>query len=108
MPRGYYPRKPKAPKEPTFTSIVENWMKQQDDFVTLDQIKAGTTLNTNRVSACLTHFYRRKVVDFIVSDGKTYWYATPDTDDRTRVVEEKVPEEQGSRKPRSVRVNNTK
>lgn len=91
----------KADKLPTFTLLVQRALEGADDFLTLAQLKASVPdLNSNRATASLAHLYKRRVVGFMVEDGVTYWYATPDTDTRAFFIEEKVREEPGTRKPR--------
>ena len=87
-------------KEPTFTSIIEGWLAKQDDFRTVKEIMEGTGVNQNRVCATLSHGKKYKAIDFMVDNGVTYWFSTPDTDMRTKHVEEKVREEPGSRRAR--------
>ena len=90
-----------ASKEPTFTHLVLEQLRVADDFVTVRQLMSAIPeLNYNRASASLAHLYKGHAIDMIVSDGNTYWYATPELDDRTKRLEEKVREEPGSRNRR--------
>ena len=88
-------------KAPTFTSLVEDFMRRSDDFVAIWQIMAShPELTNNRVTASLAMLRKFKAVDFMESEGMTYWYCTPDTDTRSRTVEERAREEPGTRKTR--------
>ena len=93
-------------QRPSLTSLFEKWLDEQNDFVTLAQAIKGTGMTNNQVTACLAHFKKHKAADFIVQDGVTFWYSTPDTDDRLFKVEERIVEEPGSRK-RGSRVKDT-
>lgn len=90
-------------KEPTFTSLVESWLSQQDDFRTVQEIVDGTGVNVNRVRAALHNAKNFKAASFLVDNGITYWYATPESDTRTKHVEERVREEPGTRRARKGR-----
>lgn len=93
----------KADKQPTFTILVQRALERADDFVTIKQLRAvAPELTHNRATASLAHLRKRHVVGVMVEDGVTYWYATPETDDRSRVTEEKKREDV-PRKPRARR-----
>lgn len=92
----------KADKEPTFTYTVETWLAEQDDFKSFTEIRLGTGLSYNRVSAALSNARKFKAADFMVQDGITYWFLTPESDTRIRHVEEKARED-NPRKPRRVK-----
>lgn len=88
-------------KEPSFTSLVWEYLQMMGDFATVAELIAShPDLNINRVTASLASLYKNHAVDFLVSEGVTYWFSTPETDTRTRVVEERVREEPGTRKTR--------
>lgn len=86
-------------KEPTSTSIVEETLRTLDDFVTAPQLRDLTGLDTCHLSASLCHLRKYSAADCIDADGQLYWYATPDTDVRTKVLLERTPES----KPRRTR-----
>lgn len=90
----------RPPPKPTWTHLVFEYLRVSDDFVTTAQIKAAVNGNFNQIGAALSHLHKRKAVDFMVAEGVTYWFATPDTDNRSKQVEERVPEEPGSRRTR--------
>jgi hypothetical protein len=79
-------------KEPTSTSVVLAELCGADDFRSMKQLCAHTRLNVHRVSAALHHLHNRKCVAFISDAGGVWWYATPECDDRSRVVEQRAPE----------------
>ena len=86
-------------KAPTCTHTVFRHLINADDFMTAQQIVASTTLNKNQVSASLHSLRHYKAVDCMDVDGVLWWFATPDTDARLRVVDERTPEAK-PRKPR--------
>lgn len=89
-------------KQPTATSIVFEALVRADDFRTGLQLQAETGLNSNRVSAALYHLKKYKAAEFIEGEGNLWWFATPETDTRSRTIEEKAPELK-PRKPRKTR-----
>lgn len=74
-----------------------------DDFLTLRMLVAKTGMTTNQVSASLSHLRSYHVVDVIETEGGLWWFLTPDTDTRSRVVEERTPED-SPRRPRRRKV----
>jgi hypothetical protein len=69
--------------------------------LTVKQIieRANGQLNVNQCSASLHHLQKYRAAQSMESDGHLWWYATPETDRRGFVVEERVPED----KPRRAR-----
>lgn len=55
-------------------------------------------ITPGNVYRSLRHLKDHHAADFIFDDGATYWYATPDTDDRVRVMTSHA--EAGKRKSR--------
>lgn len=88
-------------QKPTSTSVIENHMKEVDDFVTPRDVSRSTEQSMNRVHAALHHLKLHKAADCIECEGKLWWFLTPDTDNRTRIVEMRAEEEPGTRKRRS-------
>lgn len=86
-------------KEPTAVSLVGEALRRADDFLTAQQLRIATGVCANRVSAALHHLQKHKAADATRLDGCLYWYATPETDDRCRTVNERTPET----KPRKTR-----
>jgi hypothetical protein len=87
-------KKNRADKEPTKTSIVLACLVTADDFITASQLieRLAGKANPNQVSASLHHLKKRHAIDCMESDGKLWWYSTPELDDRSKIVEEKVVE----------------
>jgi hypothetical protein len=79
-------------KETTSTCRVMDALVRADDFMTSRQLQAALGLNCNRVSAALFHLRKYKAAEAMEADGTLWWFATPDADTRTRVVEERTPE----------------
>lgn len=100
-------RRNRADAQPTWTSRVTEFLTKADDFATVGQIMAGTGANLNQTTAALHHLKNRHAVDCVASEGQLWWFATPGTDDRARVVEQRVPEEPGTRR-RGSKVNQPK
>lgn len=84
--------------EPSFVSIVEKALREADDFMSLREVREVTGMNVNRATASLNHLWKFKVADFMSQNGVTFWYYTPETDRRTKIVPERVREDQGTRR----------
>ena len=87
----------RPPKRTSFTCLTFEALKEADDFLTLHQLNQRLGIGTCRVSAALHHLYKRKAVSCLSENGTLWWYATPETDDRTRSYDE-VSETQVRRK----------
>lgn len=83
---------PRRHKEPTSTGIVYRALCAADDFRTLRQLIRECGLSCNRVSAALHHLRARRAVDVMDVEGQLWWFATPDTDNRSSTVDERTPE----------------
>lgn len=92
-------------KETTSTSIVFAKLVAAMDFMTVRQLVDSTGVSCNRVTAALCNLRNYKAADFIADANGTWWYATPESDTRTKTVEERVPETK-PRKPRSSKPKN--
>lgn len=80
-------------KEPTKCSLVEEALRRADDFLTCQQVAALAGVTTHQAGSSLIHLRNRKAAESVESQGKLFWMATPQSDDRVRVVEERRPEE---------------
>ena len=89
-------------KDPTCTSLVEAVLVVADDFKTVRQLAAETRCTFDQVGAALHHMLRHQAVSFISDASGTWWYATPQTDNRIRVVAQRTIET-APRKPRKPR-----
>lgn len=91
-------------KDPTCTSLVEAVLVVADDFKTARQLVAETRCTFNQVGAALSHLLKHQAVNFIRDAGGTWWYATPQTDNRHHVVAQRTIETvpRKPRKPRKV------
>lgn len=77
----------------TWTCKVLRELANRDDFLTAKRIREAVGGNPNQISAALIHLRKRKAIDCIVEpDGVAWWFATPDSDDRTSHVDERKPE----------------
>lgn len=79
-------------KETTSTTLVTEALEKADDFMTAKGLQQATGRNVNQVSAALHALRQYKVVEAINSEGQLFWYATPWSDTRTKVVYERSPE----------------
>lgn len=93
-------------KVPTCTTLVLEALRRADDFMTLAMIRESTGLDTCHASASLHHLRKHKAIECMESDGQLWWYATPDTDDRSRSLDERTPENK-PRKPRKSKIFTT-
>lgn len=92
-------------KRPTHTRLVfEALVRWPQDFASVSDLVLHTGSTFNQVSAALHHLRKRHAVDVVVErDGTGWWFATPGDDDRTRVLNERVPEDRPRRPRRGVR-----
>ncbi len=90
-------------KKATCTFLVAEALRRADDFRTAKQLQAETGCNTNQVSAALISMKAYKAVDVMACGGVLFWYATPDTDARSRVQEERTPETEPRKKRKYTR-----
>jgi len=93
--------KPRADRRPTWTSLILEALVRGDDFATVPQLCAATKAKLGQCTAALHHLRAHHAADCLASDGQLFWYATPGTDDRTKIVPERAPEPAGNRTRRS-------
>lgn len=82
-------------KKPTCTSLVEEALRNKDDFMSKIQLVETTKLTRGQVSAAIHHLWRRcKIVDCIIeTDGTSWWYTlSEDKDIRNYKVDERSEE----------------
>ena len=83
----------KRGKEPCWTKLVLDALRGCDDFLSYAMLRKITGASPTQVSAACHHLRKRHAVDCVIEvDGVAWWYATPDDDDRSRVVTERAPE----------------
>ena len=92
----------KHSQEPSCVSLVFGVLVGSDDFKTVQQLKDETRCNMNQVLAALCHLKMHKAVEMITSGHDTFWFATPDSDNRTKTLETRKIEDK-PRKKRRVR-----
>jgi hypothetical protein len=90
-------------KKETCTSVVQRTLIAADDFLTATHLQILTGLTMSQVAASLHHLKRHRAIDTLEGAGTLWWYATPDQDDRSRILEERTPESR-PRKPRKRKV----
>lgn len=91
---------PRKGSRPTITSRIERVLRDADDFVRAPAIVAAIADPDVRIDAvlnCLQVLHRRKAANFVHEGRATFWYLTPETDERVRRLEEKVLHGPGSR-----------
>ena len=76
----------KRSQHPTYTSLVTDALRSHDDFMSVSQLMSATQATRNQITAALHCLKQVKAIDCIESGGSLYWYLTPDTDQRIRVV----------------------
>lgn len=79
-------------KQTTSTTIVEGYLTKANDYVTAAQVRAHTHLDANHVSAALYHLKKFRAAECFESGGTLWWFATPQTDTRTKTITERTPE----------------
>lgn len=103
-PRGPKKRSDrKEAKKPTWTSLILDTLVQSDDFMSVPQLMAATGANSGQATAALHHLFKFKAVESVASGGNLWWFATPELDQRMFILEERVPEEPGTRCRRGCR-----
>lgn len=83
--------------EPTQVSRVLEYLVRANDFVLAGTISTALGLTMDQVSAALHHLKKFKAIDYVQSQTKIYFFATPEEDTRTRILPERVPEPPGNR-----------
>lgn len=89
----------KAPKIPTRVSLVEDALKKADDFLTATQVAHIAGVKYDQANVALHHLQRYQACGVLVVDGVLWWYASPSTDTRSKVLDLRTPED-GPRKPK--------
>lgn len=90
-------------KVPTWTSLVTEALRAQDDFMSTGMLARATGANKCQLSAALIHLRSHRVIDVVINpDGKAWWFALPpEGDDRHRTFAEIAAEiKKPNRKPR--------
>ena len=95
--------KTRRAQKPTTVSAVEACLKSVDDFLTVKHVMTATGHTANRIHAALHHLKAHTAADCLQCEGQLWWFLTPLTDNRVKVVEMRAEEEPGSRKPRGAR-----
>lgn len=98
-------------KQPTYTTLIEEFLRNTEDLTTYGQIlhhvqSINHNACMNQISAACSHLKRHGVIDFIVeTDGTVWWYAlSKDNDDRSRVIDERTPETKPRNRRRKVTI----
>lgn len=85
-------------KQMTYTYLVLECLKERNDYVSYEDIynyvrETRYEVAFSHISAACFHLKKHKAVDLVIdSDGKVFWYLTPETDDRAKTIDERVPE----------------
>lgn len=66
--------------------------------MTAYQLAAAIGSNTGQTTAAIFHLHKRHAIDCVESDVRLYWFATPGDDDRLKTIDERTPEEPGTRR----------
>lgn len=83
---------------PTHVALTERALKEGDDFLTVWNLRDRTKLEGQKILVSLHHLFEHRAAAMLVDQGVTYWYGTPETDNRVKVILERKPEEPGSRR----------
>lgn len=81
-------------KVTTCTTLVAEALRTADDFLSVRDLVKQTACQVDQVRAALSHLKQHHVVDLVgQSNGETFWFLLPPTeDDRHRVVAERAVE----------------
>lgn len=88
----------KPTQKPTLISRIEEALAKADDFMTSKMIAEVTGIHSSRVRNILSNmrvYY--KAFDCVEQDKALWWFATPETDTRTKHIDLRVPEGPGAR-----------
>jgi len=77
-----------APVETSYTKRITDALAAADDFVPLSGLVDITRLPATKLRGALHWLKKSKAINSLDSDGRLYWYLTPDADQRLRVIEE--------------------
>lgn len=86
-------------KRPTWTHLTLEALRVFDDFMSFSQLMIITGANVNQMSATLHHLQKVRAVEAVEENGDV-WFCVSGFDNRTKVVEERRPEEPGTRRRR--------
>jgi hypothetical protein len=76
-------------RQPTTTSLVLEALVAADDLMTIPMLQDATgRRNLGDVRSALYGLLHYHAVDFVISGEVTWWFATPSTDTRMRVMRE--------------------
>jgi len=95
------PASKSANVEPSCTSKVMSVLKQYDDFLDVSSITVLTGLKKQNVLSSLWWLQKIKAVESVNSGGVPFWFATPDTDMRSRTIDERKKEDEPRKAKRS-------
>lgn len=93
-------------RRPTIVHKVWEALRLADDFVTAATLSANTGCSRTQVWASLCHLQNHRAADCVTAPGGLWWFATPDTDNRVTVIEERKPEDKPRRARRSTKKEN--
>lgn len=88
-----------SPVETSYTKRAFDFLVNHDDFVTMPDIATCTGLTIRQLRQTLPWLRKCKAIDSVESDGRLFWYATPESDLRLRTLDEHRREDE----PRNVR-----
>jgi len=89
-------------KQPTHTSKVMQYLTRPEvEFATVNEISAAVGSTTAQVNSALHALRHYLAVDVVVQQGVGWWFACPGDDTRTKIVEERTPED-GPRRRRKL------
>lgn len=90
----------KRRREACKTHLVEQLLRKIDDFLTCPMIADQAKVTRNQASAALCHLRKYHAVDAVEVGNVLWWFITPNTDTRIYQVEQRIPEEPGTRRRR--------
>ena len=95
----------KADRKPTCVSLVYAHLVAADDFCDMQTLIKVSGYSKHVTEVAIQHLVMHKAVDSVKGgDGKLWWFATPDTDNRACHVDLRVPEGPGTRPRRSRKI----
>ena len=75
-------------KRTTYTKMILDYLISLDDYATKAMIVAAVKLKQDQVAITLHDLKRHHAIEAMEADGKLWFYATPEYDDRQRKLDE--------------------
>lgn len=79
-------------RETTTTALVKFALENAADFMTAAMLADTTGRDVHKVTSALIHLREHKAAECVEQEKRLWWFATPQYDDRLRLITERAPE----------------